>query len=114
MGRAAYLTASKGKITGCLFAFHRYQQVDLKQHIVKIAMFNNCKHPVKGVFVIFRQNHCINDADFEELMNRNRAVTSTAITKAVSSATAGVCNRFLSSCKKVRLKMEFCHVTDSC
>ncbi|XP_011608473.1 cleavage and polyadenylation specificity factor subunit 7 isoform X1 [Takifugu rubripes] len=36
-----------------------------------------------------RQNHCINDADFEELMNRNRAVTSTAITKAVSSATAG-------------------------
>lgn len=29
------------------------------------------------------------DADFEELMNRNRAVASTAITKAVSGATAG-------------------------
>lgn len=69
---------------------------ELKQHIVKIAIFNNCKHPVKLVLVFFRQNHCINDADFEELMNRNRAVTSTAITKAVSSATAGVCDRFLS------------------
>ncbi|KAI3377949.1 hypothetical protein L3Q82_009074, partial [Scortum barcoo] len=29
------------------------------------------------------------DADFEELMNRNRAVASSAITKAVSGATAG-------------------------
>lgn len=29
------------------------------------------------------------DGDFEELMNRNRAVASSAITKAVSGATAG-------------------------
>ncbi|XP_030270599.1 cleavage and polyadenylation specificity factor subunit 7 isoform X1 [Sparus aurata] len=36
-----------------------------------------------------QQKHTRTDAEFEELMNRNRAVASTAITKAVSGATAG-------------------------
>lgn len=60
-------------------------------------MFINFEHFVRGIFVLYRPNHCINDADFEELMNRNRAVASTAITKAVSSATVGVYNRLISS-----------------
>lgn len=39
------------------------------------------------------------EADFEELMNRNKAVASTAISKAVSGATAGMYNKTnLKSC----------------
>lgn len=42
------------------------------------------------------------DADFEELMNRNRAVASTAITKAVSGATAGKCSKPDSGIKNMK------------
>lgn len=39
--------------------------------------------------VFFRHSSRSTDADFEELMNRNKAVASSAISKAVSGATAG-------------------------
>uniref|UniRef100_A0A3Q4BPH9 RRM domain-containing protein n=1 Tax=Mola mola TaxID=94237 RepID=A0A3Q4BPH9_MOLML len=56
---------------------------------VNPALFTTGQDGVRMMFVISRPTHPTSDADFEELMNRNRAVASTAITKAVSSATAG-------------------------
>lgn len=72
------------------------------------------------MFVFSRPTHPTSDADFEELMNRNRAVASTAITKAVSSATAGeYCtsksekwNQDYRTSQVIRLKEWSFHTTD--
>lgn len=48
------------------------------------------------ICVFFRHTPQSTDGDFEELMNRNRAVSSSAISKAVSGAAAGKCgSKFL-------------------
>lgn len=45
------------------------------------------------ICVFFRHTPQSTNGDFEELMNRNRAVASSAISKAVSGATAGKYSR---------------------
>lgn len=36
----------------------------------------------------------LSEAEFEEIMNRNRAISSSAISRAVSDASAGLCISF--------------------
>lgn len=53
-----------------------------KENIKTIVTFtNNC--------IFYRNTPKSSDRDLEELMNRNRTIASSAITKAVSGATAG-------------------------
>lgn len=67
----------KSQVTNCNTSENRLCICDVFCSIV---------HDTRHIISFFRQ---IPETDFEELMNRNKAVASTAITKAVSGATAG-------------------------
>lgn len=47
---------------------------------------NNNVHPENGSSAM---NNSVSEVEFEEIMNRNRTVSSSAINRAVSDATAG-------------------------
>lgn len=52
----------------------------------------------------------LSEAEFEEIMNRNRAISSSAISRAVSDASAGMCISFCIILVYVTMNDRFCIV----